>query len=193
MAFTVETGAGLADANAFITVAFYRAYCAERMRTIAVSVTDQQIEQHLVRVADYIEQRFSHRFQGLITVETQALSMPRTGMVVNGYQVDENTVPLRFQQACAEYAWRSFKYDELAPDPPKPFDVLDASLGTVSAGGQITEISTEADVIKEKIKYAPPAFAASGGIGPVAGSAQYPAADMLMRPFLLPSGGTIRA
>lgn len=84
MAFIVENGTGLPNANALISAAFYRDYHTTRGRTIDGAVTDAQIQGWIVRATDYISKRFGTKFSGSRLLTTQALPFPREGVSIDG-------------------------------------------------------------------------------------------------------------
>lgn len=74
MAFVVEDGTGLADANSYTTVQEYRDYYTDRGIDKS-SETDAQIEGYLVRGTEYIDLNFD--FCGETLTAIQALKFPR--------------------------------------------------------------------------------------------------------------------
>jgi hypothetical protein len=67
MAFTLESGFGVAGANAYASVAFFRAHHTDRgVSGVDVgTLTDSVVEGLLVRATDYVEQRFGSRWIGV--------------------------------------------------------------------------------------------------------------------------------
>jgi len=63
MAFTVEDGSGVKGATSYTTVAFFRAYFADRGIDVS-SLTDDQVQAALVAATDYIDTRWGLRFLG---------------------------------------------------------------------------------------------------------------------------------
>lgn len=110
MAFIVETGLGVADANMYCSLAFVDAYFADR--DIAGWTGSNDHKQHaIVRATDYVELRFSEAFIGEEVLPLQALSWPRKNTLIY-----DNAVPVKLQRAVAEYALRALTA-KLAPDP----------------------------------------------------------------------------
>ena len=72
---------------------------------------------------------FKGRWQGTIVDEDQALDWPRYGVIVDGYDVAYDSVPLAVQKACAELAYRASTAD-LSPDLSQ--GVLSESVGPIS-------------------------------------------------------------
>jgi hypothetical protein len=166
MAFIVEDGTGLANANSYASVADTNVYFAERGQS-AWTGTDEAKEQLLVLATDYIELRWGQRLLGVKEFPSvQFLSFPRTG--IDGY----TGIPVCLKRATAEYALLA-KSGKLAPEP-----VFDVSGKTVEAR------RTKVGPIETDISFA------KTGPGAVAPTFRpYPTADALMRPLLAPSGG----
>lgn len=189
MAFVVEDGTGISNANAYISVAFYRAYFLDRGRDVSAQ-TDQQVQGYIVRATDYVEQRFGQRYKGTRKTLTQALGLPRTGIIVDGVTISPDAVPAMFQMGVAEYAFRASKYAELSPDKPVAFDREATNGDTIAATGAVVGKSERVGPIEESTQYADPTAASNAWAIPA-----YPAADALIDPFLSGSGSgrTIRA
>lgn len=152
MAFTVEDGTGLVDSNALISVAFADAYHTLRANTAWTGVQGVK-EAAIVRATDYLCNRF--KFLGDKFSEDQALEFPRT------YDDDTAKMPVKMQQAVAEYAVRALT-TVLAPDPT-----------TDLTGGRVVEKKEKVGPIEESTRYAE-------GVS-LALLKPYPAADMLLR------------
>lgn len=85
MTLIVETGAIIANANTYISVADFEAFAVARGITI---VGDS--EQLLIQAMDYIE---SLIYQGFKLTQTQPLQWPRSNVWLDGYYVNVNTIP----------------------------------------------------------------------------------------------------
>jgi len=112
MAFVVETGSGLTNANAYVSVAAFKSYHDDRGNSYA-GYADAAIEKAIVRASDYLDFRFT--FIGYRTLVTQSMEFPRE----NAYYRDGRKamgVPAEIAQACSEYALRALAAP-LAPDP----------------------------------------------------------------------------
>ena len=112
MALNTEPGAALADS--LCTVAQADAFHAARGNTLWAPLTTPEKEQALRRATDYMAV-YSSRWKGARTSSTQALDWPRYGVVVHGYDLASDVIPLPVANACAELAFRGAKGD-LAPD-----------------------------------------------------------------------------
>ena len=115
MALVVETGAGLANAESYISVADATTYHAAMGNAAWSALASDTIREQLLRKATaYMVQAHQLKITGYRTVLTQALDLPRTYMTdsrknINGwiYYVDFNTVPVEFKNACAILALKA--------------------------------------------------------------------------------------
>lgn len=169
MAFVAEDGTGLANANSLCDVAFADSYFADR--GIAAWTGTSSVKQSaLIKATDYIEARWKRKFDGVpqFPDTPQALSFPR----VCADEAKPDEVPEGVKKAVCEYAVRAL-VAPLVTDPVTDANGLVLSLSRTKVG----PIETEA-------RYQP---------GSAIGIKPYPAADMLIRPYLQASGGAIRA
>lgn len=97
MAFTVEDGTGLvATANAYISVAEFKAYWADR-DPVDPSILTDAIERAIVKSTDYADLKYGAKFPGVPLEVDQPLLWPRD------WNVDQ-PVPTYLKYAIAEYA-----------------------------------------------------------------------------------------
>ena len=129
MSLIVETGAGLPNAESYISVADATAYHAARGNTAWAALADDTTREQLLRKAtDFMEQNYRSRWAGYMLTLTQALAWPRFEVPVKGYAVTglgaasgfgayypSNVVPAQVANACAELALRAATAD-LSPD-----------------------------------------------------------------------------
>jgi hypothetical protein len=130
MALIVETGAIVAGAESYISVADADTYHANRANTAWDSVDDK--EAALRKATDYMVQMYRQRWKGFRKTSTQPLDWPRSLVAlepaVDGmdgteyftgaaftYIVPNDTVPTEVKNACAEFALRA-AVGELAAD-----------------------------------------------------------------------------
>lgn len=113
MALVVEDGTGNSDAEAYISVADADTYFAARGNAVWADLTTEQKEQSLRKGADYMEAQYGQRWKGERVSMTQALSWPRDGVVVNGFEVPDDEVPQAVARANAEFAVRASAGDLL--------------------------------------------------------------------------------
>jgi hypothetical protein len=170
MPFVAEDGTGLADANSLGSVTDADVYFEDRRIAKWTSKTDALKEAALIAATDYIEMRFSAWFKGEVQYPEvpQALSFPRLDIEA------DDVVPVGILRATFEYALRALD-GPLLPDPK-----TDASGMTVT--GKVTKVGP----IETRLNYS-----ASGVVQTMR---PYPAADMLIAPFLrtFPQGGAYR-
>lgn len=136
MAITVETGAGLADAETYISVADADTYHAARGNTAWAALSEADKEAALRRATDYMLQAYRARWNGARATSTQALDWPRYGVIADGYEVASTVVPVAVSRACAELALRA-SADDLSPDLERGIkrervDVIETEYDTAS-------------------------------------------------------------
>lgn len=105
MALTVETGAGLVNADAYISISFADTYHRDRNNTSWSAASRTAREAAILNATEYIDSNWN--FQGDITFpETpQALAWPRAGVYDDGARLlDDDALPLGVQRATAEMA-----------------------------------------------------------------------------------------
>lgn len=132
MAIVTEDGSGKPDAEAYCTVDFADAYHAARGNEWAGSASVK--EAALRRATDYMA---AYTWKGERISATQALAWPRDGVVVDGYEVDADSVPAAVQRACAELALRALT-EPLAPDLDRQVvsETIDAISVTYAQGAR---------------------------------------------------------
>lgn len=126
MALIIETGAAVANANSYVTVAEYAAYAAARGYT--VGATDPLKEIELTKAMDYLE-GCRDRFKGSKLTQAQSLQWPRVGVVVDGFSLSSSVIPVELKRAQMELAHLSASLDLM---PSGEFqDVASAQLDTL--------------------------------------------------------------
>lgn len=90
MALVKEDGTSRADANTYALVIDLRAYA--QLRGVTVSDEDSDCEVLLVKAMDRMEAERDN-YQGERVSRTQALSLPRYGMCVDGWDIPANEIP----------------------------------------------------------------------------------------------------
>ncbi len=154
MALIVEDGTGLATANAYITEAFADGYHSERCND-GWAASQSQKEAAIIRATEYIDREFC--FRGSLVKDNssdppQALAWPRVGVDDNdGRVVDDESVPVAVQRACAELALSaivlgaldgSFVTGRLLRSTERVGDVSNAA--TYDGGVSIGDLNTDA-------------------------------------------------
>lgn len=108
MALIVEDGTGLATAESYISVADADTRMTNLGNTNWTTLTATEKEQALRRATVYMEQAYRSRWSGYRNGDTQALSWPRNGVVIDRYiLVDDDVVPAAVADACADLAFRA--------------------------------------------------------------------------------------
>lgn len=118
MSIVIEDGTGLANAEAFCSVAFADTYLAARGLTLWATMSTAEKEQALRRAADCMEQWYRNTWAGTRVNSTQALSWPRYEVPMRdfcGAYYPSNAVPAIVQQAQALLAFKAAAGD-LSPD-----------------------------------------------------------------------------
>jgi hypothetical protein len=116
MAFVVETGAGLSNANSYASVSAADSYVSDRGITGWASLTQTVKEQSLVKATDYLEATYRGAWKGNRVSETQSLSWPRYNVIVDGFNFPANVVPTQVVNACIEMAIRASLGETLLAD-----------------------------------------------------------------------------
>ena len=104
MALIVAPDAG---AEAYTSVAAADAYHAARGNTAWAALIVPQKEQALRRATDYMVAQYSGRWRGEMIDPNQSLDWPRYGAWINGWLLDNTTIPAAIINACAELALRA--------------------------------------------------------------------------------------
>lgn len=169
MAFTVEDGTGVAGANAYCTVAFYKAH--QKDRGVAVTQGGGEIEVAIVKATTYMESRW--RFVGVRKTAAQGAHFPAShGFYWDGRVVPNDEVPIEVQESCADYTLIALT-EELAPAPT--FDDSNAI---------ITKRREKAAVVEEEYEF--------GGGGTPRTFRKYPIPDRrLMNAGLVVNGNAM--
>jgi hypothetical protein len=106
MTLIVEGGTGLANSESYASVSDFKTYHANIGNDVTL-IADTTIEQLLRRATQYMVAVYRSRWQGRRTLSTQALDFPRYDVVVEGYSVLSNIVPLEVKNACCELALKA--------------------------------------------------------------------------------------
>lgn len=172
MALVKEDGTGIATANAYASYTDWTAHWADR--GTAPTGTQTDVEQALVRGADYLDRRY--RWVGQRETSAQGLQWPRLYAYRARAAADEHCVPvegvpLEVVRANVELAERALAGD-LAPDP------------VTSETGQ-TVVST-----REKVGPLETAVTFTGGSA-ATWVTRYPFVDELVRPLVVSTGGRV--
>jgi hypothetical protein len=134
MAHVVETGAGLADANSYLSAADADAYFVDHGAPAAWTGLAAVKEQALRLATQYLDAVYGARWKGQAMLQTQALDWPRhSACSVNGWTYASDDLPAALEHACAELAVRSLAGDTLLPDLA-PGSTVGLTAKSVTAG-----------------------------------------------------------
>lgn len=206
MTFTVETGAVVADANAYITVAEFRAFHVDRGLTAAGADTGLYgallVQSYIVKATDYVDKRFSTKFKGFQKQNGQSLQWPRMNVFNSSDRwIDSNTIPIYLKRAICEYSFLAAKLldNELLPTPSPNFNRIDLDTGETdtSSGGPLYRNREKVGPIEEEQWFSDPTkleqLRASGQLSSMVSSInlpEYPRADEWLKE-IIEIGGTI--
>ena len=116
MAFVVETGAGVPNANSYASVSDADSYVADRGITGWSTLTNTIKQQALIKATDYLEATYRDAWKGNRITVTQTLSWPRTNVIIDGFLLDANAIPFAVEYACIEMALRASTGETLIAD-----------------------------------------------------------------------------
>lgn len=101
MALIIEDGTGVAGANSYITPAEVKAYAAARGLTVPAD--DSEVEKLCIKAIDYLETLRSD-YQGRKIALENSLQWPRSGVVLDGFDLAETVIPNTLKDAQAQLA-----------------------------------------------------------------------------------------
>ena len=142
MALVVEDGTGLSTSESYISVANADARHTNLGNT-AWTGTDAAKEAALRKATEYLEQRYASRWRGTRLLRAQALSWPRYGAIVHGWDIDSNIVPDVVANACADLAAKTLS------------ETLNADLERGIVREKVGPIETEFDPYSSQAKRYP--------------------------------------
>ena len=119
----VEDGTGKDDAVSYASRAYASDYHARRNNRTWLDLTCGQRNAALVLATDFIEAEFGQRFKGARVSMDQALSWPRSEVILNGFDFPDDEVPKQVRDACAEMALKAVEAN-LVPDISNRGNVL---------------------------------------------------------------------
>ena len=166
MAFVVEDGSGLPNANSYASVQEADDYMTDRNNSEWAALTLTKKQGCLVSATEYIDTRWGSKLRGQRSTETQALEFPRKGC---GLKSDE--VPVRIKSACIQYA-------------------LIASSTPLSPNPQYSESGTPLISTREKVGPIEEEYKSGENASSVTWN-PYPLADSLMQSFIWVTGGRL--
>ena len=154
MAFTVETGARVPNANAYVTVAEFTAFHTDRGTDVS-DFTTPDIQAAIVKATDYVDKRFGTRFVGDKHERSQSLQWPRlSAWTLQDDFIDGDEIPVELKRAIYEYAKLAL-YLELLPVPVSNFNSKDPVTGEVTqnTGGMLQRKREKVGPVEEDVWY----------------------------------------
>lgn len=193
--FLLETGTGIAGANAYVSVD----YCDSRFLVrgqdsldLALNSGNNKLKGHfwvgelwqkqaaIIRATDYIDAVFGLKFKGSMVDINQSVCFPRDVFL---------GIPLNLKKATAEYAIRALSYRILIPDSPNK-DSSENTTETVIKAGDIIKTVNKIGPLSEEIQYSghsPATMQTKTVIDHIVDNiSPYPLADLLIQPLLNP-------
>ncbi len=150
MAFIVEDGTIVEDANSYVTEAEFDYYCD----SLGKDPDDGDVEQALVRGTQAIDARYRARYPGTRAEgRDQSLEWPRTEATdINGFDIDEDEIPQEVKDAVCEAALRELtEPGSMLPDLERGGNIKRLKAGSVEveygAGATATTKYTAIDGI----------------------------------------------
>jgi len=153
MAFTLEDGTGVANANAYIDETFADTFHGDRGNTTWTIANTADKQSAIIRATDYVDKRFGARFRGYKEHHDQGLEWPR----ISAFDNDDflwDGVPAPLEKAVAEYALIALQIS-LLPLPARPYSTLDPATGSVTSGvsGQVVSKREKVGPLEEETRY----------------------------------------
>lgn len=114
----LETGAGLATANSYISRAAAETYLVTfGLASEWLAATQPQQEEALIRATKYLDDTYGLRFPGQPVSTTQALLWPRAyAYAYDGNAIDDASIPTKLARMCAVVAVKHLQGTDLQPD-----------------------------------------------------------------------------
>lgn len=144
MTLTVETGEGLSNADAFVSLGEFQAACESYGRDDS-PYSEEEVEQAIRRATDFLSNSFS--WQAFRTHgRDQALAWPRSGAVdYEGYGIDSDEIPPEIVKACVELAWQELQDPySLNPVHTEATTVKSETVGAISVEYALSDTSPDA-------------------------------------------------
>lgn len=142
MALVIEDGTEVSGANSYTTDAEFVAYAAAR--GYVIPATEALRDPLQVKAMDYLAS-LEMSYRGYRVTSTQPLSYPRVGVVLNGYYLNSDTIPIELKNAQLELAYQAYTEELLVNQTTSNltgFEVDGVYSETYSLGGSRTSVST---------------------------------------------------
>lgn len=170
--FTVETGAGLSNANSYTSLAEAGQYHDDYGAPAAWTGAADAVKEAALRVAtQYVDAKFGLGFKGVCWRRDQSLDWPRAGVEdESGYLLDADELPQALKDTVSVLALKHIEGTVLLPD--------------IVNDGAVSSTSVKVGPIEESISY-------------VAGKGEtdvttFNLARRLLKDLLVPSGMVVR-
>lgn len=145
MAFTVEDGTVVADANAYIEEDYFREFHTDRGMKNVIQPSGPyeplKVQAAIIKATDYIDKRFGTRFVGNrrnMTDDLQSLEWPRLNACDNNDNIiRSDRIPKVLMRATAEYALIALMKGALLDIPAPAYNAVNLETGetSVAQGG----------------------------------------------------------
>lgn len=119
MSLIVETGSASPVAESYCSVSDADARMSAMGEADWAALTTAQKETALRRATSYMVQAYRTRWVGVRTLPTQRLDWPRYNVMVDGWFIAADVVPVDIVNACADLAIKAAT-NALAPDLKRP-------------------------------------------------------------------------
>lgn len=113
MALVIENGSLVAGANSYVEVEEARAYADARASTFTGD--DAEVEAALIVAMDFLESLRAQYQGSKVDPAGQSLQWPRTGVVIDGWQVPITHIPKELKAAQCQLALESAAGTDLMP------------------------------------------------------------------------------
>ena len=113
MPLVIENGSLVQDANSYVSVADARAYAEARASTFPAD--DTEAEAALIVAMDYLESLRAEYQGSKVSPGVQALQWPRTGVVIDGWEVPITHIPNELKFGQIQLAIESANGTDLTP------------------------------------------------------------------------------
>lgn len=107
MSLIVETGAGLSNAESYISVADASARQVALGNETWSTISNAEMEEALRRATAFMTQSYRQRWTGQRLTPAQALDWPRYDVCVDGFYVPSDSLPADIANACADLALKA--------------------------------------------------------------------------------------
>lgn len=118
----VEDGTIVENANTYGTLEEVRAFALAR--GVSLSATDSVLDSQMIKAVDYLESKRA-RYQGNKINASQALQFPRSGVVIDGFDIAAESTPALLKPAQFQLVMQIHAGVDLMPTSTGPFVVED--------------------------------------------------------------------